>query len=224
MTIPERSQRETAREYALRVIKERIISLQLTPGSVVSENEIASSLGISRTPVRESLIELSQTQIVEIIPQLGSRVSLIDYNLVDEARFIRLVIETAIVELACHMAKEEDIIALENNVKLQEFYLQTVALDKLLDIDDSFHYELFRISNKLQTYNMAKNMAIHFDRVRSLSIYSVDELKIVADHREIAAAIRARDPELAKQVMTKHLSRYKLDEDGMRKKHPEYFK
>lgn len=224
MIVPERLPRETAREYAMRVIKEKIISLDLIPGSIVSENEIASLLGISRTPVREALIELAKTQIVEIIPQSGSRVSLIDYNLVEEARFMRLVLETAIVDLVCQLATEVDLLAIENNVKLQEFYLQTVALDKLLDIDDKFHYELFKICNKLQTYTMLKSMAIHFDRVRSLSIYSVDELKIVADHREIAAAIRARNPEVAKQLMSKHLSRYKIDEQGIRKKYHDYLK
>ena len=89
MRVLERLARETGREYALRVLKENIVGLDLLPGSMLSENEIASCLNLSRTPVREAFIELSKVKIVEIYPQKGSVVSLIDYNMVEEARFMR---------------------------------------------------------------------------------------------------------------------------------------
>ena len=76
MIVYERLKRETAREYALRIIRQNIISLDLEPGSRISENELASELGISRTPVREALIELSKIKVIEIYPQRGSYISL----------------------------------------------------------------------------------------------------------------------------------------------------
>ena len=69
MHITERLPRETGRDYALRILKDNIVRLELEPGSMVSENELASELGLSRTPVREALIELSKVNIVEIYPQ-----------------------------------------------------------------------------------------------------------------------------------------------------------
>ncbi|MBP0981483.1 MAG: GntR family transcriptional regulator, partial [Oscillospiraceae bacterium] len=62
MKILERLPRETGRDYALRVLKENIINLELAPGSLVSENELSAMLGLSRTPVREALIELSKVK------------------------------------------------------------------------------------------------------------------------------------------------------------------
>ena len=53
---------------------------------------------LSRTPVREALLELAKSKLVVIYPQRGSFVSKIDYNLVEESRFVRLVLEKAIVE------------------------------------------------------------------------------------------------------------------------------
>ena len=53
MNISKRLSTETAREYALRVLKENIVSLELKPGTAISENELAAKLGLSRTPVRE---------------------------------------------------------------------------------------------------------------------------------------------------------------------------
>ena len=113
MKVSERYGREIGREYALRVLKENIVMLELEPGSRISENELASELGLSRTPVREALIELSKGQIVEIYPQKGSFVSRIDWNLVEEAQFMRLTLERAVIRLACQGLEEEKIQGLE---------------------------------------------------------------------------------------------------------------
>ena len=123
MKITEKKSNESNREYALRVIRENIINLELKPGTMISEQDLADELGLSRTPVHEALQELSQTKIIEILPQRGSRISLIDMNLVEEAVFIRSTLEAAIIEIACKSAGEEDINQLEENINLQEFYL-----------------------------------------------------------------------------------------------------
>ena len=224
MYITERLDKETARDYALRIIKDNIIRIELEPGSMVSEKEIAIELGLSRTPVREALIELSKSQIVEIFPQKGSMVSLIDYNLVEEAYFARVVMEKAIVELACKNIKEQDFMGLEENLMLQEFYLDYPAPFKLLELDNEFHMKLYQICNKMQCYEMIRSMSVHFDRVRSLSLTTVKDLKTVKDHRAITEAIKQNNPELAKQIIEKHISRYVIDEEAICEKYPQYIK
>ena len=102
-------EKETNREYALRVIRENIVKLELAPGSMISEQDIANELNLSRTPVHEAMQELSSTKIIEILPQRGSHVSLIDMDLVDEAIFVRATIESAITEMCCKQATEQDI-------------------------------------------------------------------------------------------------------------------
>jgi len=224
MIITERRPKESARDYALRILKDNIISLELAPGAVVSENELYSQLELSRTPVREALIELSKSGIVEILPQKGSRIALIDYDFINEFNFLRKVLETAVVELDCEVATPEDILILEQNLNQQEFYLKNPSPARLLETDDNFHRELFRICNKMQIYNVMKNMSTHFDRVRGLSLSALKDIKIVQDHRTILDAIKAKDKELAKATIEKHLSRYKLDEEVIRQKYPHYFK
>ena len=56
MTILERYPGENARSYAVRVLRSNILSLELPPGNIVSENEISAALNLSRTPIREALI------------------------------------------------------------------------------------------------------------------------------------------------------------------------
>ena len=186
MRLLERYPRETGREYALRVIKNNIIRLELAPGSRVSEKNLADEMGLSRTPVREALIELARGGIVEIYPQRGSVVALIDYSLVEEARFMRSVMENAVVRLVCEMAKPEDILKLGENLKLQEFYLDSTDTGRLMELDDDFHKLLFDIAQKSQSYLLMQNLTLHFDRVRNMALSAVKELKIVQDHQALS--------------------------------------
>lgn len=224
MVVMERLPRETAREYALRVIRENIIMLELEPGSRVSENELAAEMGISRTPVREALIELSKIKIVEIYPQKGSYISLIDYDLVEEAQFMRLTLENAIVEVACQTAKKEQLDELEEILKLQQFYIDNKNREKLMELDNAFHKSLFMIANKMQTYVLLKTMMIYFDRVRTLRMKQENNQYVADDHRKILEAIREGNAEKGIAAMVEHLTRHKVDKAALEKEHPDYFK
>lgn len=225
MLITQRLSNETAREYALRTLRQNIVMLELAPGSMVSENELAKEMGVSRTPTREALIELSKSQIVDIFPQKGSYISLIDYSVVDEAMFIRLVLESAIVKLACDVATPEDIAQLDENVKLQYFYLDTDMENKIFDLDNEFHKKLFKICDKHRSYDLMNSMMVHFDRVRIMTLTNAEEAEdVVNDHSKILNLIKEGDKAAAEHIMAKHLSRYKFDEQLIRSRYPAFFK
>lgn len=223
MRLTPRTARETGREYALRTIKDNIIRLELAPGSFISENELAAEMGLSRTPVREALIDLAKVKIIEIAPQKRSVVAYVDYDMVEEARFIRNVLETAVVELVCAMRTAEDLEKLEENVKLQRFYLEHANYGGMMELDNQFHEILFQIAQKPQAYQMVQHIAIHFDRVRSMALSSVKDIKIVEDHAQIVEALRQQDAAKARVIMEKHLNRYKFDEEAIRETYPQYF-
>ena len=219
----EKLEKETNREFALRVIRENIVNLELAPGSMISEQDIANELNLSRTPVHEAMQELSSTKIIEILPQRGSHVSLIDMALVDEAVFARATIESAITEMACRQASEQDIQALEENVTLQLFYNEKKNLDKIMELDNAFHEMMYRITNKMQCHYMVKLMSIHNDRLRELHLHSSDPEKIVREHQEILEAFKKKDCKAAKAAIDKHLTRHYTQEDEIKKKYPQYF-
>lgn len=224
MRIDERRYAETARDYARRVLKANIISMELAPGAMVSENELAAQMGLSRTPVREALMDLAKCRVVDVLPQRGSRIALIDYALVDEARFARAVLEVAILDQVRERATAADIAQLRQNIRLQ-MMSQEPGMEEsfdMMELDDAFHEMLFRIARKENTFVMLGSMTIHFDRVRSLALNVVKDSKIIADHQEICEAIAARDTERAKAVMTEHLTRVKVDEEAIRKAYPQY--
>ncbi len=223
MHILERLPRENSRDYALRTIKENIIRMDLAPGAQISENELAAEMGLSRTPVREALIELSKVRIVEIKPQKKTTVAMIDYKLVDEARFMRRLMECAAAELVCEMAEEQDIARLRENLRLQRFYLDGLYPESLMTLDNEFHALLFEIAQKTQVYQMMQGIAIHFDRVRSMALNRVRNRRIVEDHEAILDAVVQRDAARAHALMEQHLGRYKIDEAAVRAAYPQYF-
>lgn len=223
MRLLKRLPRESARDYAYRMIKDNIIRLELEPGSPISENELAAELGLSRTPVREALIALARSRVVEIAPQKRSIVAPIDEVLVEEARFVRDALECAVVRLCSRMASDADLVYLDENVKLQETYMKTGPLESILDLDNQFHKYLFVMAGKLEAYEMVQNLAVHFDRIRNIALNGIRELDIVADHRQILEAMRCRDEDRAAEVMQLHLGRCKVDSVSIREKYPQYF-
>lgn len=222
MIIFDKSLDESARDYAYRIIKDNIVSLDLEPGEQISEQEIATRIGISRTPVREALFELSKLGLVEIIPQRGSFISKIDYDIIEEVRFLRLIVEVAICELACEFRTQEDINKLEELVYLQEFYITRNAADKMLSLDNKFHSILYKIANKNLIKKIVQDTTVHFDRVRRLSYDTVKDMKIINDHKLLITAVKNQDKELVKKVITKHLLRYKVDAAFIKKEYPNY--
>lgn len=224
MKLLERLPRESGGEYALRTIKENIVSLELAPGSQISENELAAEMGLSRTPVREALIELSKVKIVDIQPQKKSTIPLIDYDMVEESRFMRDLLECAVAELDCEMASPEDLERLSENIRLQNLYLDDFYSAQLMTLDNQFHGMLFDIAKKSQVFALIQNISIHFDRVRTMALSSVKNTKIVQDHVDLVDAIRRRDTRAARELMEAHLNRYDIDASALRSAYPQYFK
>ncbi len=220
-----REANESGRSYALRVLKENIIQLTLEPGSMVSENELAAELGLSRGPVREALIELSKVKIVEVLPQRGSVISLVDYSLVEEARFMRETLEIAVAERLSNMdIAKEHADALRENISLQKLYLQSTNLPKLWELDDQFHSLLFQAAGVSQTHTFMKSMQIHFDRIRVMGTNPTVGKRNVDEHSRIFEAIVARDAHTAKTVMHKNLGNYQIDKETVFEKYPQYIK
>ncbi len=121
------------------------------------------------------------------------------------------------------MAAAADVEQLRENVRLQNFYLDSYYPDSLMALDNQFHAKLFEIAQKSQVYMLMQGISIHFDRVRSMALNSVKNTKIVEDHANLVKAIEAHDAALARSLMEKHLNRYKIDESAIRAAYPQYF-
>ncbi len=223
MKILSRNISENARTYAVRVLLYNIIHLELLPGSAVSENELSEALSLSRTPIREALIELSRINLVEILPQRGSYITKIDYELVEESRFMRLALENAVLNIVCQNIPESYTEALSQNLQAQRNAQNQKDYDTFLNLDNEFHKLIFEAANKTWSYQIVKEQMVHFDRLRTLSTKFDIGRYTLQDHEDIFYAITRQDSELAQMLMTRHLTRHRTEKEKLLERYPDYF-
>lgn len=224
MNILPRDTAETARAYAVRVLLFNIVCLELPPGSAISENELSAALGLSRTPIREALIELSRIGLVEIFPQRGSFISRIDGSLIEESRFMRLVLEVAVLKQLCEEISEPALLSLNENLGQARRCLAEQRTRDFFDLDNQFHRLLFEAAGRSWTYGVIHTHMVHFDRLRALSVKGTDNTRLIRDHEDFLYAICRHDSELAEILMTRHLNRYQENYERLREEYPDYFK
>ena len=223
MNILERQSTENARAYAYRVLLYNIITLEFQPGEAINEKDIATALGVSRTPVREALMELVKNGLVNIIPQKGSYISKIDFNIIEESRFLRLTIELAVLKLACDGISDDYILELKKNIMHQELKLTTDDVATLINIDNEFHKLFFEAVNKQWSYGVISSQMFYFDRYRYLIQKTLNRNAVVHDHQQILDAVTNHDYDTAKDIISRHLGNNPSERETITKLYPDYF-
>lgn len=220
-----RKERENAKDYAYRILRDNIGNLSLAPGSSINDCEIAGLLGVSRTPVREAINQLqNESEIIEIYPQRGMKVSLIDANIIRNVRLLRKLIEMELIRECCEKAGREDLQWFSENIVLQEFYHRRRESSKVMEQDNAFHQKLYDITGYQYLYRSTRGQMIHYDRVRTLEAFYDTYEEAIHDHRGMYEAIRDKDGDRASQLMEIHLDRWLVNEKRLRREYPEYFK
>ena len=145
-----------------------MLTLELPPGAALSENELAAALGVSRTPVRESLILLSEEGLVQVFPQVGSFVSRVDPDSVADAQFLREAVELA--SLDDIPAEPDPAVVAELRENLDEQQAPGIGLEEFFALDEEFHHGLLRLSGHERVWSTVVAAKGHLDRARRLGL------------------------------------------------------
>ncbi|MHC1692403.1 MAG: GntR family transcriptional regulator [Sphaerochaetaceae bacterium] len=219
-----RQEHETAKQYAYRTIRRNIMFLDMLPGEAVLEKEMAGSMGVSRTPVREALLELEHERLIDIFPQRGTRVSLLDGNMVDQGRFLRSTVEMAVLEIDCaNVPTQKFLDDLDLNLKEQAELAATKNLHGFFAKDSEFHKILFTAAGKEMVYDLISVYIPHFHRERMLRLQMFDPTELLHDHMQITQSIRNKDCRSAQLYMKRHLDRVICDQKILKEAFPAYF-
>lgn len=216
--------RSSAREMVYRKLRHDILHLVLKPGTKMSEQEVSERFQVSRTPVREVFVRLFQDGLVEIYPQRGTYVSLINLAHVDEGRFVREVLEMAVVREICGELTRDDIVHLESNLAQQEVCHENQSYLQMLSLDERFHATLFRIAGQERTWQMVSQLNNDFFRLRVLRLsHHYDWDTIIAQHKAVLQAVKEGNHEVAAQIMQEHLRMVIVERKLLLRDFPEYF-
>lgn len=212
------------REQVFNQLKEDIISLQLVPGMMVSENDLAKRFNVSRMPVHDALMALSQNHLVDIFPQRGSQISLIDLKWVDEARFIRQTLETAVmIGLFGHITADQ-IMQLQDSIQKQELYMEQKRNKEFIAEDNHFHHMLYLFAGREESWRIVSNIMTHFDRIRTMTLRVHFNHGLIQEHRDMIKAIQEKNAQEVTALTARHLSDYQENLNEIRETYAAYFK
>jgi DNA-binding GntR family transcriptional regulator len=195
----------SARYRVYEVLRRKIVSLEMVPGTALSENELAAALGVSRTPVREALLLLIREGLVEVYAKVGSFVAKVDPGAVAEAHFLREAVEVASLRSIELPLDETALADLVENLDHQDeaaFDLATFFV-----LDEQFHEGLMGLAGHRGSWVAVSQAKAHLDRARKLGLErGSSPAHLAADHRAILDAVRDGDLDGAEARLREHLS------------------
>lgn len=224
LSILERKERESAKDYVVRTLVHNIINVNLEPGEQLLDQEMCEALKVSRTPFREAELELAQRRLIDIRPKIGTYVSYIDAALVEEVRHLRSVLEAELAVMACGRLTRGEMDRLWENVAVWRLYIERGQEERIFLLDKQFHGMLYQMCGRDYWRELVESVAPHFDRTTILSFRCRPMEHILKDHEELIRAIEERNPELAEKTARRHLTRYTENLDAIREAYPGYFK
>ena len=206
-------------------LRSDILHARLRPGELLSENQLAQRMGVSRTPVREAIQRLVREGLVRVLPQRGSQVSLLSRQRIREALFVREAVESHVIRQL--LASPPDTAALDTVAGCIDRQAEAMAaqnLEAMMRCDETFHHTLLGLCRMEGVWPIVAQARDMHQRVRAIALpelHSGD--RALQDHHAILQALRLHDVEGATREMGNHLRQNEILTEQVAALHPDYF-
>ena len=188
-------------------IENAILNGEYKDGDSLNELKISKELGVSRTPVREALMQLELEGLVNNIPNKGAVVVGVSEQDTRDIYEIRIRIEGLAAKLCTEKITDEELHALEKIVDLQEFFLLKNDTEQIWKLDSDFHKIIYDASRSRPLRFMLSNFHNYIKKARDNSLHTEGRAeKTVAEHRAILSAIKNNDGDLAEKLTAEHIT------------------
>ena len=208
MPIPDTAQaltRALAREDVYVIVKRWIVDLQLAPGEVIRDQELAASLGVSRTPVREALRRLEDEGLIVAQSHKWTRVAPTEIAEAEQLYPVVAALEAAAIELALPRIVKADLTRLASINKEMAAAIARGDAQEAATQDETFHALIVEKSGNIE---IAKLLATLLPRIRRIELAHFGNPMIahesVREHEAIVAALRKGDGRRAAETMKKN--------------------
>jgi DNA-binding GntR family transcriptional regulator len=198
-------QRVRLSEKAYRLIKEKVVTLELPPSAVIDEHILMQELGLGRTPIREALQRLDSEGLVNIVPRRGTFVNDISVTDLQKIFELRVVLEGFCARLAAQRITEDELKRMEN--VLQDLdQLQNGDPQVLMSIDKRFHRLLHAAADNEFMTDILDRLYDLSLRLWYLVLNRLDEVRhSIEQHFEVLNALEEGNGTRAEAVIQKHI-------------------
>ena len=199
------------------------MNMTLEPGMNVSVQKLSERYGVSRTPVREAIVRLQQSGLVEIYPQRKTVVSKIDLERVSEELFIRTSLEYSIVDRFIRRCSELVGDTMQELINKQKKYMDKEHFGEFYSKENRFHQLIFHTAGQALAWKTIENVASHYNRIRILHGKINGVGSIIDEHEKMVAAVRKRDAEAMRKAVMEYSDNLIEQVEGMSKQYPHFF-
>ena len=191
-------------------VKTMAMTFGIRPGGRVNEVEIAKSLNVSRTPLREALNRLMVEGFLTRAPNRGFIGRPLDAKQVFDLYELRRALEASIAGIACERATEEELRELERFVKASKDRPEDTNASSLLALDEQFHERVAALTRNEEMLRAVKSINARIHYFRWIDMQNGRRRHTQQEHLRIVKALKARDAAAVTALMTDHIS-HRLD-------------
>ncbi len=222
--INEIADRRTSADIVFDHLYREFLTLDIPPGTKISEVEIATRFGVSRQPVRDAFSRLANHDLLLVRPQKATTVRKFALERIAHARFVRLSVELEVLREACARWDGSAGEAFRRNLGGQERAVQGGEVDAFHTLDYDFHRLLTEVSGMPLAFKTISRSKAEVDRLCVLSLTRDDSMPpLYDDHRAILGGLEDRDIGRLDAAMRRHLGRLDATILEIREAHRDYF-
>ena len=201
------------REWTYSNLKSDVLAGRFTPGERLTEEHLASGLGVSRTPVREALHKLASEGLIQPLESRGFCVARDSREDIEDLFDIRAALEGYAIRIICESVTEAEIKKLNGFIEKAADALRRKKLDEIFEYNTQFHDTLHAlVPNKSRFHSLIADTRKYVLRYRKDSLHYLDGAKKTIDgHRKILLAIGLKDPDLCERVVREHVKEAKQE-------------
>jgi len=193
-------------QQAYAEIRRQILEGELLPASALSEHQLATTMHLSRTPVREAIKRLEKEGLVRSIPNRGTFISEISAHDIMEIYQVREGLESLAARIAAEQMRAEDVQALDREIALTSTLSAKGRIGDIFQSDVRFHKCIIGATHNDRLSSILATLDDQMCRVRTTLSRSPDWLAtVMREHALIAERIKARDGKGAERAMKQHL-------------------
>lgn len=188
------------------IIRDRILKGEYKIGEKIKENQIATELKVSRTPIREAFKQLENEGLIDYIPNRGCFAKGFTRQDIEDIYAVRKALEILAVEWAVGRITPEQLKSLQEQSDLMEFYTARKDSKKVLEINADFHDVIYHATGSRFMAQILRSYKEYIEQTRKVLFYDKDDLEeIYEEHRNVLQAMISGDAEAAKAAMARHL-------------------
>ena len=195
------------RDVVFNTLREAILKGDLKPGERLMELQLASKLGVSRTPIREAIRMLEQEGLAVTTPRKGAEVAKMTLKDMEDVLEIRDALDELAVRIACQKISDEQLKQLEDMKELFEKSTQTGNVKKIAEADVTFHDVIYEATGNPKLVTLLNNLREQVYRYRVEYIKDPKNYPtLIAEHEAILESLQNRDVKNAVEAMHVHVA------------------